>query len=292
MVPDSYELSGDVRSGLKGTVQFLVAWKDGIQFANDMVASPKATRIGTITWTIPDRFAVPFGGLSPRMYAQSFKIKPCGAVQGLTGGWYPNFGLNPGEYYTHALVTLNYESVAMVLEAGDDQSGLNQLDPTNPITGCEQAVSVTGKMITKDGAYYKYVSSGLPVSEDVSIIMNEAKLTLTYPQVPYLPWQAVQPFIGKINNSAVLGCARGTLLFEGMDTKITPMPNGLFGQNATLKFAWNAGLAGYGGGGAAGADWNIFPLKAGGYDVIVDGAGNNLYAYAEFSQLLLYLQFG
>src|SRR5215471_7554331 len=95
---DNYDISGDVRSGLKATVPFLVAWADSIKFATDMVASPKAVRTGSITWTRPDQFIVPFGGRVPNMYAQSFKIKPCGVRQDQTSGmWYPNYGLFPGE---------------------------------------------------------------------------------------------------------------------------------------------------------------------------------------------------
>jgi hypothetical protein len=287
---EGYEISGDVRSGLKATVPFLVAWKDAIQFANDMVASPKATRVGTIIWKIPDQFIVPFGGNNPRMYAQAFKIKPCGVLQNqTTGEWYPNYGLFPGEYYTHAVVTLQYESVPMQFQPGDDQNGLNQLDPSNPITMCEQSVDINGKVVTRDGANYKYVTSGNIVTDDVQIVMNEAKLVLSFPQVPYLPWQLVQPYVGKINKTPVLACARGALLLEGMGTKYTPKPDGDFGQNVTLKFAWNPDPTGTT---TQGMDWNAFPIRGtGAFDIIVDGSGKNPYSYAEFANIFLGLQF-
>jgi hypothetical protein len=177
----------------------------------------------------------------------------------------------------------------MQMQPGDDTSGLNQLDPANPITACEQSIDIIGKMVTRDGSNYKYATSGNTVTDDVAIVMNEAKLVLSFPQVPYLPWQAVQPYVGKVNNSTILACGRGTLLLEGMGTKITPMPNGQFGQNATLKFAWNPDPTGTS---FQGMDWNNFPIRGtGAFDIIVDGSGNNPYKYAEFANIFLALEF-
>jgi hypothetical protein len=108
-----------------------------------------------------------------------------------------------------------------------------------------------------------------------------------------LPWQLVQPYIGKINNSQILACARGTLLLEGLGTKFVPKPDGDFGQNATLKFAWNPDPTGSS---IQGMDWNYFPIRGSGgaYDKIVaaDGSGRTPYSYAEFANIFLALEFG
>jgi len=283
-----YTITGDVRSGLHATVPYFCAWADAITLANDVLASPAATHIGGITWAAPLQFPVPFGGLTRPIYAQKFTIEPCGADGSSP---IPTGGLAPGEYFTNAIVRVDFDSIQSVQQTGDDPENLNQLDPANPITACEQSVKINGKVVTRKGSGYTYDTSGKPVPGDIPLVLNEAKLQLKFPRVPYLPWQLVQPYVGKINNSPILACIKGSLLLEGMGTDVTPAPDGSIAQKLVLEFAFNPDPTGSA---PTGLDWNSFPLPDGsGYDMIsaAGGGGQRPYSYAEFADIFLNLEF-
>jgi hypothetical protein len=271
-----FEVSGDVRSGYKAIVPYLMAWEDAFTFADQVVGFPSATVIGAVTFRLPYLFP----GAQARIYCQRFRIEPCGA-DGTTP--IPTRGLKPGEFFTHAKVTLEFETPPAIQQLSDDPYGLNQLDPANPIGNCEQSVKLGGKMQTYKGGNYKYESDGMPVNGDVAILIVEGKLVLRFPRIPYLAWQTVQPYVNKVNQFPVLGVDMGTLLLEGMDTEVRPAPNSQFGaiaQSITLEFAWQN------------FDWNLFPRPDGTLDFIaLSGTGERPYEYMDFRVLLNQLAF-
>jgi hypothetical protein len=288
-----YRISGDTRSGLRATVPYLVAWSDAFTFVNQVLVSPAAERIGLIAWNAPLQFPVPFGGLTPALYVQAFRIEPAGA--GNAPG--PTGGLAPGEYYTDAIVTLEFESVTYINQASDDPSGLNQLDPANPITACEQSVKLRPRLRATKGRGYMFKSSGKPVPGDMPVPETEAILVLKFPRVPYLPWQLVAPYCGKVNSEAMLGVAAGALMLEGLDTEVRPQPDGSLGQAVVLEFSVNLPAdPGAGGAGAVGTDWNKQPTNdgSGSWDYVVDQATGsvNPIGYADFRQIFASLSFG
>lgn len=292
IMPKGYKLSGDTRSGIRATVPYLVSWADAFTFVNQVLVSPIAERVGLITWTIPLQFPVPFGGLTPAIYCQAFEIVPCGAgaALGTTGG------LAPGEYFTHAIITLQFESVLAIQQLGDDPYNLQQLDPANPITMCEQSVELRPRMRSLKGRGYKYKTSGKPVPGDVAVPETEGILSLEFPRVPYLPWQLVAPYCGKVNQYPMLGAATGALLLEGMTTRIAPQPDGQLGQRVGLKFAVNLpGDPEAGGAGLVGTDWNMQPTGdgSGNWDYVVDQATGtvNPIGYADFRTIFAALEF-
>jgi hypothetical protein len=287
-----YRLSGDTRSGLKATVPYLVAWADAFTFVNQVLVSPAAERIGLISWNAPLQFPVAFGGRTPAMYVQGFDVTPVGA--GNEPG--PTGGLAPGEYYTDAIVTLQFESVTYLNQASDDPYNLNQLDPANPITACEQSVKLRPRMRSTKGRGWKYKGSGKPVPGDMPVPETEAILVLKFPRVPYLPWELVAPFCGKVNQDPLLGCATGALMLEGLDTEIRPQPDGSLGQSAVLEFSVNLPAdPNTGGAGAVGTDWNKQPTAdgSGAWDYVVDQATGSVspIGYADFRQIFASLSF-
>ena len=288
--PDGIELSGGVRDGLHGQITYRTPWANATAFAFAALAGSAANHIGGIVWTTPYKWPELFAGRSTYLYCSDFTIKP----------WAPNGqpilidsfnpGVADGDFFEYAKIVLSFSTISFLQNISDDPQGLNQLDPENPITGCEQSVDINGKIVTVSGAGYTYDSTSKPVQGDIPLNQNEVKLMLRFPRVPYLPWQLIQPYVGKINASPILQCAMGTLLLEGSTTVIAPQPDGTLGQNLALKFAFNPDPTSVG---TQGMDWNSFPLPDGsGYSKITSTSGSmRPYTYANFGTIFNGLQF-
>ncbi len=271
-----YVITGDVRSGYKATVPYLVSWSDAFTFADEMLGKTTATAVGPITWVTPYLFP---GSSSARLYAQRFTMEPCGADGSLP---IPTQGLKPGEFFTHAKVVVEFETPQMVYGPGDDPSSQNQLDPSNPITMCRQRVRSGGKMETRKNGSYVYDSTSKPVPGDFAAPTSETKLELTFPRVPYLPWQLVRPYINTINSASILGVGEGELLLESMDTDVTPGPDGSLQEQLVLFFAVTP---------VPGVTWNHLPKPDGTLDLvrvaadIGSGSPRRIYAGSDFTEI-------
>lgn len=281
VMPKGYQISGDVRSGFKATVPYLVAWTDAFHFADQVIGGVSATRAGR-GWSINFRLPYQFPASVAPLYAQRFTIEPCGANGTAISS--TTKGLAPGEFFDHAIVRVEFETPQGIQQMSDDASGANQLDPTNPLTYCEQSVKMQGKMMTLKSGSYLYVDT-TPVIGDFSTPISDSKLVLKFPRVPYLPWQVLQPFINTVNLNPILGTIKGQCLLEGMDTVYTAMTDGTIGQAVTLEMSVNAM-----------GDWNSIP-KPDGTPSLVYKKGlsntdaNRIYGYADFSQIFANLQF-
>jgi hypothetical protein len=271
-------VSGDVRSGYRASVNYLMLWSDAFTFADDIFGKTRAVRVGPITWQLPYRFPVTRAPL----YVQRFNIEPIG----LDKGGNPitlNKGLAPGEYWTHAIVSVEFETPTYIQQLQDDPNNLNQLDPSNPITLCEQSVKVAGKINTHKGRHFLYADNN-PVVGTVGVPASEARLVLSFPRVPYLPWTLIRPYMYTINDVPILGCDRGTLLLTGMDTKIVQTNEGL-GQQLQLEFGDNG----------TGKDWNMLP-RNGSYALVhqfgtTDTDAHRIFKYKDFSVIFQSLTF-
>jgi hypothetical protein len=286
IIPELYDIDGDVRTGLHATVGYRVAWADAVQFAYNALRSPSAVVIGGITWFAPYRLPLLVNGVQPPLYCQGIKIKP----QGASGSMGTTGGINPPEYFTDAIVTLKFDNVGYLQGVSDDPSALSQLDPTNPITACEQSAKIIGNMQTRKGAAYTYDSNSKPVPGEIGVNRNQVKLSLSFPRVPYLPWSLIEPYVGKVNNTAILLCNKGSLLLEGLDTNVSPSLTG-FNQKVGLQFAFNPDWTGAS---AGGLDWNSQELPDGSGVSLVSaagGGGQRPYAYKEFRSIFTGLSF-
>lgn len=274
------KISGDVRSGYKATVPYLVAWEDAFVFADQLLGGTSSAAIGPITWVLPHRFP----GVTARLYAQRFTIEPLGLRDDVSGE--PSLkGLSPGEYYSKAKITVEYETPTEPHQASQDK--LEQLDPENPIPAAEQKVRSAGKMETRKNGSYLYDGSLKPVPGDFAVPSTESKLTISFARVPYQPWKYIEPFLNTINSAPILSCAAGQLLFTDFDTDPTPSPNGPMAQKVTLNFA----VAPHG------LTWNHQPQPDGTYALVriaadkLSGTPRRIYAESDFRQLFNTLAF-
>jgi hypothetical protein len=173
------------------------------------------------------------------MYASGVEIEPMGYYT--PGTYMPNQGLRPGEFFSHAKVIVQFDSPSMNWNATDDPNNFNQLDPSNPIFRCEQAVKINARMETSQGSKWVYDSDSKPVQGDFAWLKVEAILTLHYPEMPYLPWQIIKPYVGTINSAPVFGCSPETVLFTGASTNAKQslsFASGNVSQDVTLEFAY------------------------------------------------------
>lgn len=268
VMPEGYQVTGDMESGYTATVKYLMEWQYAFTFVDQIFARAKAATVGPITYYMPYRFPPAVANL----YASAFTLTPCGA----SGAPITSYGgLAPGEYFTHATVAVTFKTLPASQNAlADDPNGQQQLDPANPITMCEQSVKMISKMETRKAGSFYYSTTGKPVATDFSVIAPECKLVLTFPNVPYLPWHLVKPYVGTVNDVTILDCLRGTLLLEGMDTKCIQTSQGM-SQAVQLEFSENP----FG-------DWNKLPLPDGTPDLVFRSGSNTdanrIYLYKDF----------
>ena len=289
---DGYSIRGNVRSGIQATIPFIMDWANAGTFIGQLIPSSAGATGGTIVWQAPFSITYALGARTVPLYAQSFVCTPLG-YRGVpaTGS-----GLGFGDYFSDAKITVEFESTTMIQTGAsvDDPAGKNQLDPSNPLTACEQSILSTGKVDTMPGGAWAYSSgsfSGKPVKGEVYLIRPEVRLMCKFPRIPFLPWQLIQPYVGKINLTAILNCVKGSLLLEAAPTIITPNMDGSLSQNLGLSFAFNPDPTGAT---VTGQDWNNQPFPDGsGYSLVV-GVGDatkSPYQYAEFANIFSAINF-
>ncbi|HXS24475.1 MAG TPA: hypothetical protein VN719_09610 [Gemmatimonadales bacterium] len=268
-----YEVHGG-QDGLEATVPFLVAWSDAFVFHDQVLGFPYAPSPGKIVYTLPWAFP---GAPNAKMYAYDCLIQPIGQ-NGLPLA--PNYGLAPGEFFTHSICTVKFKNRTWAQQPSDDPNNMQQFDPSEPIFWCEQRTKGSGKTISQPGKNYLYDDgSNKPLQGEVAAVFAEVKLVLTFPWVPFLPWQQTQTYLGGVNLNPILGCPKGTLLFEEFSSDPKGTTQGLMGQQVSYSFAFQT------------YDWNKQPKDGDGTPTLVkqnNGSGNRIYAYKDFLGLFFY----
>jgi hypothetical protein len=204
-----YQIRGASNGGYAASVPYLVTWANAFTFIDEVMGSTSGSTTLPPTWTNPHK--LPYTG-SAKLYANEFQCEPCGA----DGSAIPNEGILPGEYFTHAKVTVTYKTPELVQASGDDASHLFQLDPANPLTLCEQRVRQSSKVTTRKGGGYVF-EDGTPLVGDMGVPETESELVLTFPRVSWLPWAYLKPYHGTVNLTSLFGCPKGNLLLTGSD---------------------------------------------------------------------------
>jgi hypothetical protein len=261
-----YRLSGDVDTGYRMTVPYYVRWEHAFAFVDELFGlSTAPVQAGPITYRAPHK--IPF--VPTPLYCRSFEVEPMGVGDAQAG---TNLGLRAGEYFAYAKITAVYTTPEQGQQPGEDEQ--QQLDPDNPITVCRQSVRASGKMETVKEGHYVWDGDGKKVPGDFAVPSCESMLELEFPLIPYLPWQMIRPYIGKINSVPVLGCGTGELLLEGMSTRVEATTQG-FSQNLVLSFAACS----------PGQTWNHLPRN--GVPTLVKRAGSSdrIYQSADFTTI-------
>ena len=275
VLSDGYQIMGDAQSGYSASVPYLVTWANAFTFVNEMLGRTSASTVGPVTYYLPYRFPTTSG---VSLYATSFEMEPCGS----DGSAVPNKGLLPGEFFSHAKVTVQFTQPENPFDGTvQDPNGLNQLDPAEPITVAVGTVDSRGKVVTQKGGGYEF-SDGKPLLGDFGRRVIEADVVLEFPKVPYLPWGTIQgAYIGRVNSTRFLNVPRGQLLLEVFRNRAEKQNDGKLCQAITLGFKYQD------------YEWNKQPRPdTGALDAVtIKGSGDPIYPYVEFRNLLNVLKY-
>jgi hypothetical protein len=273
MLTDGFKVTSGP-NGFRAQVSFKVLWEHAFQFHDDVMGYSSAVVIGPLAINNPWQFP---GSSSARIYVSSCEITPF-ALEGGARSIAVAAGMAPGEFWSHARLDCTFETPTAAHSAADDPGGNKQLDPSNPIYGCEQSVRLGGKSVTRSKEDYVMAGDATKKpAEDLTVFIPEANLTLTYESVPFLAWRKYRPYVGTLNNATFLDCPTGTLMFEGADIQPNPSSRGTMAYSMTLNLAYSE------------EDWNKAPHPVTGtYDFVQKATGGKkLYNYMNFSGLLL-----
>jgi hypothetical protein len=256
ILADGYEVvAGD--GGLRATVPCIVAWEDAFTFADDVMGYGTAVVVGPVSYSIPWKFP---GAVNAKLYASGCRVTPIGAKQDVLAD---GSGLVPGQYFKYAKVVVDFSTPSFTQDPSDDPANLNQLDPANPITYCEQSIESGGTMETRSKGGYEFADGDLTkVRHDLAVFVPESRLVLNFPRIPFLPWQRIQTYLGSLNDRVMFQCAIGTLLFEDARTKFSATNQGLQGQNFQMTLVYR------------GYHWNQVPHPVSGVPTLVRRKGD------------------
>lgn len=223
---------------LTATATFEVDWGDRDQFVNEALGLPT----GTTGWPLPQvAWECPFEP-NTGLLAASFDIQPHTVKQNV-----PADDNTVAGHFEKAWITLGFERPRYDYATATEQ---NQIDVANPILFCEQAIDSASRTIPIDGYKLEYIGapSGTVAEGPVYVFEIQSTIVLTFPFVPYIPWNYLREYIGKVNDRPMFGCDAGTLLLEGPSMRQETYSDGTNRTSCVLRFAyrqlgWNSQLA-------------------------------------------------
>jgi hypothetical protein len=158
----------------------------------------------------------------------------------------------------------------------DTPTAQNQIDIANPILFCEQSIEYSGRTLVRDGYKLEYVGapSGVVPVGPVFQIEVQSDIVLNFPFVPYIPWNYLEPYIGKSNNATLFGKPAETIAFLGASLRQETMSDGTNKTSCALRMSYNS------------TGWNK-QLATNGtlYTVQVKGTGEKLYPPANLAAI-------
>jgi hypothetical protein len=203
---------------------YVPSWYDRFTVANAL--------IGMISYTAgPTGITINAPGAYPEsanMWAQEITIKGVGV---------PTQG--PRQIaWTSAIVEVTYSPGDFATSASQDPTGGNSFDPAAPLIYCTQSLDFSAQVVTLPrGTCTLNDGSNTPLAQPYGRTVGVISMDLTLHTLPYLVPAANRATVGQINSGAIFGCAIGTLMWKGAQTRREFGPDGLLSQETTLRFA-------------------------------------------------------
>jgi hypothetical protein len=234
---DPIECSGSGGT-LSATATFEVDWTDREAFVNQALGLPT----GSAGWPLPQvPWDCPFQPNSG-LLASSFRFRPHTLKSTIGGSDNTVSG-----HFEKAWVTIGFERPRYDYDVPTSQ---NQIDVTNPILFCEQSIDSSGRSVTVPGYCLEYVGapSGVVPVGPVFYFEIQSTIVLTFPFVPFIPWNYLESYIGKVNDRTLFGRAAGTLCLEAPSTRIETFSDGTTRSSCVLRLSyksegWNKQIA-------------------------------------------------
>lgn len=237
---------------LSASATFEVLWTDRESFINSALGLTS----GSSGWPTPQvPWDCPFQPNSG-LLASSFSCVPHTVKDSISGSDNTVEG-----HFLYAHVTLGFERPRYDYSTATCK---NQIDCANPILFCEQSIEYAYRSLIVEGYQLQYVgapSTVVPVGPFFTASVQSV-IVLNFPFVPYIPWNYLDPYIGKTNDRTLFGKPAGTICFKGASMRQETMSDGTNKTSCALNLeyidtGWNTQLA---------TDGNI-------YDVVVKGTG-------------------
>lgn len=223
------EINGSGGS-LTATATFEVEWSDKNDFVNQALGLPTATS----GWPLPEiPWECPFQE-DTGLLASAFRITPHTVRQSVASDDNTVAG-----HFEKAHITLTFERPRYDYSVATEQ---NQIDVANPVLFCEQSVDSNARVIPVDGFKLEYVGapSGVVPAGPAFFIEIQSTIVLTFPFVPYIPWNYLESYIGKVNDRTLFGRAAGTLMLEGPSMRQETYSDGTNRTSCVLRLAYNS----------------------------------------------------
>ena len=257
------EYSGQGGS-LSATATFEVPWMFRGQFINEALGRPTATT----GWPIPQTpWEYPFEpGIG--LLASSFRCVPHTVQDSIS------FGDNTLDgHFTYAHVTIGFQTPQY---DWDIAAPTRQIDRANPILFCEQSVDSQARVIPIEGYQLQYVGAPanvVPVGPKF-FIETQADILLNFPYVPYIPWDYLDPYIGKSNSVKLFNRDPETIVLLGASMRNETFNDGTSKCSCVLRLGYNS----TGWNKQLGTDGNF-------YDVVLKGSGEKPYKTADLAAI-------
>lgn len=250
---------------LSASATFEVLWTDRETFINEALG----LTTGSSGWPVPQiPWDCPFQPNSG-LLASSFSCVPHTVKDGeilVTDN-------TVAGHFLYAHIQIGFERPRYDFDTPTVQ---NQIDIANPILFCEQSIEYSGRTLVRDGYKLEYVgapSGTVPVGP-VFQIEVQSDIVLNFPFVPYIPWNYLEPFIGKSNDATLFGKPAETIAFLGASLRQETMSDGTNKTSCALKMSYNS------------SGWNKQLAPDGSlYTVVVKGTGEKLYPTANLAAI-------
>lgn len=257
------EFSGEGGS-LSASATFEVLWTDRESFINAALGLPTASTgwpTPQVPWDCPFQ---PNSGL----LARSFRCVPHTVKDTISVSDNTVAG-----HFEYAHVTIGFATPQYDWDAAEPK---RQIDPANPILFCEQSIETQARTIPVEGYQLQYVgapTSVVPIGPKF-VIETQADIILNFPFVPYIPWDYIEPYIGKSNSATLFNRPAETIVMLGASMRNETFVDGTSRCSCVLRLGYNA----TGWNKQLGTDGNL-------YDVVVKGSGAKLYPTANLAAI-------
>lgn len=245
---------------------YRVAWNDRFQFIYDMRGLSSTTGL-TAPWSVQIPYQYP---PSPNLYAMDCVIEPVGDI--VVG--------QPLEY-TDARIWVTFGCPPFNWQATDDPLFLNSLsqDPVenSSLLFASQELRFGTEWYEVPNSSIKWKSDNAKINTPTRRNYAVHRMIITWHRYPLLPFTTIRNYADSVNASTFLGCDKGTVYLEGVDTVRERSSDGTMVQKVRMQLKWRQ------------FDWNKKVREDGfTWDTVVDSAsGNELLPYKDYSKLLL-----
>ena len=214
----------DIQGGPRAIKGFYCAWTDRYRVVVGLLGLSTTVSVGGVI-TLEEPSAYP--ELST-IFCGNVRVEPKG----------PPIQSSPQIAFSNCIVWAEYRTFPWTFSGFD----FMQIDPATPFIYARQNIDMAMQQYEVPGRMLYYYVGGLPKpsGQSWSFPCPIITLEITLIRIPYLPAPAIIQAAtnGPLNDGVFLGCADGTVMFNGFRNQQSWDSAGNFTQDATYSFAY------------------------------------------------------